>query len=410
QASQIFGGLELKLWDQRDRSQAEVMAEIQQKYATVAGLEIYTFGWPALPGVDAGLPVSFVIASTDDYTQIEAVADALLAKARDSGKFIFVNKSIRHSRPELNVQIDREEASALGVEMHEIAETLQTLLGEGEVNRFAIQGRTYRVIPQADSDFRLNGSDLTQYYVRSASGKMIPLSSVVSVSTVVRPNDRAQYQQLNSVTIQGMMMPPNTLGDGLQFFQDALKAEAPKGYRAGYEGESRRYIQEGNSFLVLFGASLILIYLVLSAQFNSFRDPMIVLVSVPLSLFGALLPLALGFATLNIYTQVGLLTLVGLISKHGILIVDFANRLEAQGQDRFAAVTQAATMRLRPILMTTFATVLGVWPLLIASGAGEASRFAIGLMIAAGMCVGTLFTLYVLPTFYPALWGTSQAK
>ena len=410
QASQIFGGLELKLWDQRDRSQAEVMAEIQQKYATVAGLEIYTFGWPALPGVDAGLPVSFVIASTDDYTQIEAVADTLLAKARDSGKFIFVNKSIRHSRPELNVQIDREEASALGVEMPEIAETLQTLLGEGEVNRFAIQGRTYRVIPQADSDFRLNGSDLTQYYVRSASGKMIPLSSVVSVSTVVRPNDRAQYQQLNSVTIQGMMMPPNTLGDGLQFFQDALKAEAPKGYRAGYEGESRRYIQEGNSFLVLFGASLILIYLVLSAQFNSFRDPMIVLVSVPLSLFGALLPLALGFATLNIYTQVGLLTLVGLISKHGILIVDFANRLEAQGQDRFAAVTQAATMRLRPILMTTFATVLGVWPLLIASGAGEASRFAIGLMIAAGMCVGTLFTLYVLPTFYPALWGTSQAK
>jgi multidrug efflux pump len=232
---------------------------------------------------------------------------------------------------------------------------------------------------------------------------------VISVSTIVQPNVRSQYQQLNSITIQGMMMPPNTLGDGLQFLEQELKNIAPKGYRAGYEGESRRYVQEGNSFLFLFGASLILIYLVLSAQFNSFRDPLVVLVSVPLSLFGALLPLALGWETLNIYTQVGLLTLVGLIAKHGILIVDFANRLEQEGKDRFEAVAEAATMRLRPILMTTFATVLGVLPLLLANGAGAASRFAMGLMIAAGMCVGTLFTLFVLPTFYPRL-GRAQSS
>ncbi|EGG29708.1 RND multidrug efflux transporter; Acriflavin resistance protein [Aequoribacter fuscus] len=277
------------------------------------------------------------------------------------------------------------------------------------MSRFAIEGRTYRVIPQAADDFRLSGSNLSQYYVRSLSGQMIPLSSVISVSTIVQPNVRSQYQQLNSITIQGMMMPPNTLGDGLQFLEQELKNIAPKGYRAGYEGESRRYVQEGNSFLFLFGASLILIYLVLSAQFNSFRDPLVVLVSVPLSLFGALLPLALGWETLNIYTQVGLLTLVGLIAKHGILIVDFANRLEQEGKDRFEAVAEAATMRLRPILMTTFATVLGVLPLLLANGAGAASRFAMGLMIAAGMCVGTLFTLFVLPTFYPRL-GRAQSS
>ena len=409
QQDQIFGGLELKLWDERERHQSEIIAEAQQKYSTVAGLEIYTFAWAALPGVDSGLPVNFVVASTDDYAQLEQVAEELLAKARESGKFIFVNKSLRHSRPELKVHIDREQAAALGVEMPEIADTLQTLLGDGEVSRFAIEGRTYRVIPQAADDFRLSGSNLSQYYVRSLSGQMIPLSSVISVSTIVQPNVRSQYQQLNSITIQGMMMPPNTLGDGLQFLEQELKNIAPKGYRAGYEGESRRYVQEGNSFLFLFGASLILIYLVLSAQFNSFRDPLVVLVSVPLSLFGTLLPLALGWETLNIYTQVGLLTLVGLIAKHGILIVDFANRLEQEGKDRFEAVAEAATMRLRPILMTTFATVLGVLPLLLANGAGAASRFAMGLMIAAGMCVGTLFTLFVLPTFYPRL-GRAQSS
>lgn len=409
QQDQIFGGLELKLWDERQRHQSEILAEAQAKYSTVGGLEIYTFAWAALPGVDAGLPVNFVVASTDDYVALVGVAEALLAKARESGKFIFVNKSVRHSRPELKVQIDREQAAALGVEMPEIADTLQTLLGDAEVGRFAIEGRTYRVIPQADDDFRLSGSNLSQYYVRSLSGQMIPLSAVISVSTVVQPNVRSQYQQLNSITIQGMMMPPNTLGDGLSLLEQELKAIAPKGYRAGYEGESRRYIQEGNSFLYLFGASLVLIYLVLSAQFNSFRDPLVVLVSVPLSLFGALLPLALGYETLNIYTQVGLLTLVGLIAKHGILIVDFANRLEQEGKDRFKAVAEAATLRLRPILMTTFATVLGVVPLLLADGAGAASRFAMGLMIAAGMCVGTLFTLFVLPTFYPRL-GDKQIR
>jgi multidrug efflux pump len=263
-----------------------------------------------------------------------------------------------------------------------------------------MEGRSYKVIPQADRGFRLTKEWLERYYVRTSEGSLVPLATVVKLNKNVRPNRMKQYQQLNAVTLQGMVLPPNTLGDGLSFLEETLAEVAPLGYRAGYEGESRRFIEESQGFLVLFASSLIFIYLVLSAQFNSFRDPFIVLISVPLSIFGALVPLALGLATLNIYTQVGLLTLIGLISKHGILIVDFANQKMLEGLDRKSAVLEAAGLRLRPILMTTFATVLGVLPLLLAFGAGANARFAIGLMIAAGMLVGTLFTLFVLPTFY----------
>jgi multidrug efflux pump subunit AcrB len=226
---------------------------------------------------------------------------------------------------------------------------------------------------------------------------------VVTLGQKVEPNSLKQFQQLNSATIQGFVLPPNTLGDSLEFLEQALYEVAPTGFRVGYQGASRRFIEESQGFLLLFATSLVFIYLVLAAQFNSFRDPLIVLISVPLSVFGAIVPLALGLATLNIYTQVGLLTLIGLISKHGILIVDFANRLVLEGYDRKAAVLKAAALRLRPILMTTVATVLGVLPLVLAFGAGANSRFAIGLMIAAGMSVGTLFTLFVLPTFYLVL-------
>jgi multidrug efflux pump len=223
---------------------------------------------------------------------------------------------------------------------------------------------------------------------------------VISLESRVEPNELTQYQQLNSTTLQGIMMSPHSLGTGLEFLKETLEAIAPAGFREGYTGGSRRFVQESASFPVLFGLSLILILLVLAAQFNSFRDPFVVLVTVPLSIFGAIVPIALGFATLNIYTQIGLLTLIGLISKHGILIVEFANKLAETGLDRREAVLKAAALRLRPILMTTFATVLGVWPLLVASGAGANSRFSIGLMITAGMLVGTLFTLFVVPVFY----------
>jgi multidrug efflux pump len=274
------------------------------------------------------------------------------------------------------------------------------MLGEAEANRFSLEGRSYKVIPQADRGFRLTKEWLERYYLRTESGDLVPLSTVIELDQRVEPNSLTQYQQLNSVTVQGFVLPPNSLGTGLEFLQQALKEVAPVGYRAGYEGESRRFIQESESFGVLFAVSLIFIYLVLAAQFNSLRDPFVVLVAVPMSIFGAVVPLALGVGTLNIYTQVGLLTLIGLISKHGILIVDFANHMVEEGMDRRKAVLEAAALRLRPILMTTFATVLGVLPLVMASGASSASRFAIGLVITTGMLVGTLFTLFVLPTFY----------
>jgi multidrug efflux pump len=409
--TQAFGGLEFKPWSQRTRTQKELQTGLQAGFAKISGLEIFTFAPPSLPGSDAGLPVNFVITSTADYTGLDRVSEAVLAKARDSGLFAFVNKSLRYSRPELTVAIQRDLAARLGVSMEAIGETLQTMLGGVEVNRFSMEGRSYKVIPQAHRGFRLDRESLARYYVRTTGGELVPLSTIVRIDSRVEPNTLTQYQQLNSVTIQGMMMPPNTLGTGLEFLDRALKEVAPVGFRVGHEGESRRFVQETTGIGVLFAVSLAFIFLVLSAQFNSFRDPLVVLVAVPLSIFGAVVPLALGWETLNIYTQVGLLTLIGLISKHGILIVDFANhKVRDEGMDRRQAVLEAATLRLRPILMTTFATVLGVLPLLLAFGAGANSRFAIGLVITSGMLVGTLFTLFVLPTFYLPFARRGAAK
>lgn len=399
----VFGGMELVPWSERDRSLEEVRTELQSKLNKISGLEIFTFPWQSLPGADSGLPLTFVISTNSDYSELERVTEEVLQKARASGLYAFVQSDLRYSRPEVQVQIDRELAARLGISMQEIGRTLQIMLGEAETNRFSMEGRSYKVIPQADRGFRLTKEWLERYYLRTTSGDLVPLSTVINLTQKVQPNTLKQYQQLNSATIQGFVLPPNSLGTGLEFLETSLYEVAPSGYRIGYEGESRRFIQESDSFLSLFMMSLIFIYLVLSAQFNSFRDPFIVLISVPLSIFGALVPIALGFATLNIYTQVGLLTLIGLISKHGILIVDFANKRVSNGLNRRDAVLEAAALRLRPILMTTFATVLGVVPLLLAYGAGANSRFAIGLMIAAGMSVGTLFTLFVLPVIYQLL-------
>ena len=401
-----MGGLSLVHWNDRERSQEEIMLELQPKFNRVSGLEIFTFSDPRLPGADSGLPINFVIASNQDYQRVDAVAEKVIQKARESGLFIFVSKTLKFTRPEVLVNINRAKAARLGVSVRSISDTLAIMLGEAEVNRFTMEGRSYKVIPQTSPDFRLTRTELEKYYVRTESGDLIPLATLVSLDQRVEPNDLSQYQQLHSTNIQGMMMPPNSLGTGLNFLAQTLDEVAPAGFRAGYEGEARRFIQERSSFALLFGLSLTIIFLVLAAQFNSFRDPLVVLIAVPMSIFGAVVTLALGAATLNIYTQIGLLTLIGLISKHGILIVGFANDLVAKGKSRHEAVLESASLRLRPILMTTAATVIGVVPLLVASGAGANSRFSIGLMIAAGMFVGTLFTLFVVPTFY--LLGSAQ--
>ena len=396
----VIGGLSLLHWDERERTQQQVQAELQQKFDRIAGLKVFTFGDPPLPGANAGLPISFVVGSTADYRDVMAVGEQLLQAARESGLFVFLTQTLEYNRPEIQVNIDRERASRLGISMQEIGDTLNMMLGETEINRFTLEGRSYKVIPQAARDFRLNSEELEKYYLRTASGKLVPLSALISLQTQVEPNALTQYQQLNSTTIQGIMMPPNSVGTGLEFLRGKLREIAPPNFREGYTGTSRLFVQESASFPQLFALALLLIYLVLAAQFNSLRDPLVVLLTVPLSIFGAVVPIALGFVTLNIYTQIGLLTLVGLISKHGILIVEFTNKLVLQGLSHRDAVLQAASLRLRPILMTTFATVLGVWPLVIASGAGANSRFSIGLVITTGMLAGTLFTLFVVPVFY----------
>ncbi|GAB5414917.1 MAG: multidrug efflux RND transporter permease subunit MexW [Congregibacter sp.] len=408
--SSNFGAVSLVPWDQRERSQQEVQQELQAKVSSIAGMEMFSFGTPALPGSDAGLPVKFVVASTADYARIESVGAELVKAAQESGLFIFINQSLDFNRPEVNVNIERELAARLGISMQDIADTLAVMLGEAEVNRFTRDGRSYKVIPQAGRNFRLTQAELEKYYLRTAGGDLVPLSSVISLTRRVEPNVLSQYQQLNSTTLQGMVMPPNTLGDGLSFLEEELQRIAPRGFRAGYTGASRRYMQETSTFPVLFAMSLLLIFLVLAAQFNSFRDPLVVLVAVPLSIFGAMLPIAMGVMTLNIYSQIGLLTLIGLIAKHGLLIVEFANQLgRTKNLAPREAVLESATLRLRPILMTTFATVLGVLPLAIASGPGANARFSIGLTIIAGMLVGTLFTLFVLPAFYLPLSAQSLA-
>jgi hydrophobe/amphiphile efflux-1 (HAE1) family protein len=398
--SDNFGGVTLHPWSQRGRTQQEVQAEFQKKLSGVAGMEMYSFGTPPLPGFDAGLPVSFVVATTADYEEVMRVGEELVQAANESGLFAFVKQTLDFNRPEIRVNIDRELASRLGISMRDIGQTLSTMLGEVEVNRFNLEGRSYKVIPQAGRGFRLTKEELEKYYVRTTSNELVPLSAIISLESAVEANELTQYQQLNSTTIQGIMMPPNSLGTGLDFLRDKLREIAPLGFKEGYTGASHRFMQETTNFPVLFLLAMILIFLVLAAQFNSFRDPIVVLLSVPLSIFGAVVPIALGFATLNIYTQIGLLTLIGLISKHGILIVEFANKLVLQGKTRYEAVLEASSLRLRPILMTTFAMVLGVWPLVIASGPGANSRFSIGLMITAGMLVGTLFTLFVIPVLY----------
>jgi len=375
-----IGGLDLKPWDERERTQQELLVEFQQKLNGLAGVKAFTFGSAPLPGSDSGLPVSFVVASTATHEEVEQVGEQLLQAARESGLFTFISQSLEFTRPEIKVKIDRARAARLGISMRSIGRTLGVMLGEAETSRFSMEGRSYKVIPQAAQGFRLTKKELEKYYLRTSSDELVPLSAVISLESSVQANELTQYQQMNSTTLQGMMTPPNSLGTGLAFLEEKLAEIAPTGFRAGYTGGSRRFVQEAASFPALFATSLTIIFLVLAAQFNSFRDPLVVLVTVPLSIFGAVVPIALGFATLNIYTQIGLLTLIGLISKHGILIVDFANQLVREGTCRIEAILEAASLRLRPILMTTFATVLGVWPLLIASGAGANSRYSIGLV------------------------------
>jgi len=406
--SQGIAGMILKPWGDRELGQKQVLQSLGPKLAEIPGGQVVAFALPSLPGSTGGTPVQFVIRTAGDFQTLSGVLERMQAEARKSGLFIFTDGDLKFDTPQLEVKIDASKANALGISMQDIGATLATFLGGNYVNRFSLYGRSYEVIPQAPRDFRLSAEWLTRYQLRTASGALTPLSTVVQITEKIQPNALTSFQQMNSATLSGVPFPGRTLGETLDFLKAKAGETFPEGYTYDFLGESRQYVQEGDTLALAFAFSLIVIYLVLAAQFESFRDPVIILIALPTSMFGALLPLnVLGFfgaASINIYTQIGLMTLIGLISKHGILMVDFANAMQrTQGLSPREAIEHAAGVRLRPILMTTAAMVIGVIPLITAAGAGAKSRAAIGIVIAAGMSIGTLFTLFVTPTVYSLL-------
>jgi multidrug efflux pump len=398
---QSIAGMVFKPWDQRTKTTNEVQPALQQELSKVAGVRVAAFQPPALPG-SFGLPVQFVIVTTDPFARLNDVAQQFLQEALKSGMFIFLDCDLKIDNPQSDIVIDRDKTAQLGLKMSDVGGAMSAMLGGGYVNYFSISGRSYKVIPQVQQRFRLNAQQLLDYYIRTGDGSLVPLSTIASIKTHTVPESLNHFQQLNGATIQGVAMPGVAQGDALAYLQNLSKRLLPEGYSVDYGGLSRQYIQETSGFATTFGFALIIIFLALAALFESFRDPVIILVSVPMSIAGALIFVSLGFGgmSLNIYTEVGLVTLMGLISKHGILIVQFANHLQEVGRSKREAIEQAAGIRLRPILMTTAAMVLGVAPLITASGAGAVSRFQMGIVIASGLSIGTLFTLFVVPAVY----------
>ncbi|WP_078121777.1 efflux RND transporter permease subunit [Thiosocius teredinicola] len=399
----VFGGFKMEPPSQRERSQMDVQPELQGKLAGIAGFQTAMFPRPSLPG-NRGLPFQFVIQSDADFRELDQIADQLIGQGMASGQFQFLQKSIEFSRPKAVVAIDRDRAGDLGISMADIGQNLATLLGGNYVNRFSLEGRSYKVIPQSEKTFRLTPEMLGDFYLRSASGEQVPLSSLVRIERAVEPSKRTQFQQLNAITVQGLPAPGVSEGDAMAAMEKIAGEVFPQGYSFDYTGQTRQFAQQGSALIATFFMSLLVIYLVLAAQFESWRDPLIILVSVPMSIAGAMAFLTLGFATMNIYTQVGLITLIGLIAKNGILIVEFANQLQIEeGLGKREAIEKASAIRLRPILMTTIAMLVAMVPLLTASGPGAVSRFDIGLVITTGLGIGTLFTLFVVPAVYMLL-------
>ncbi|HDZ57251.1 MAG TPA: multidrug efflux RND transporter permease subunit [Pseudomonas xinjiangensis] len=404
-----IGGFLLKPWDQRERTQMEMLPEVQKALNSVAGLQVFAFNLPSLPGTGGGLPLQYVINTPNDYESLLQVTERVKKRAQESGKFAFLDIDLAFEKPEVTIEIAREKAAQMGVAMEDIGVTLATLLGEGEINRFTIDGRSYKVIAQVERAYRDNSGWLNHYYVRNETGEMVPLGTLITLDERARPTQLNQFQQLNAARIQGV--PIVSMGEALATLDAIAAEELPQGFTVDYAGAARQFKQEGAALFLTFALAMALIYLVLAAQFESFRDPLVILVTVPLSICGALIPLFLGLSTMNIYTQVGLVTLIGLISKHGILIVEFANQLQRdQGMSVREAVEASAAIRLRPVLMTTAAMVFAMIPLLLAQGAGAVSRFDIGMVIASGLTVGTLFTLFVLPAVYILVSGKGKQR
>jgi len=395
-----FGGMVTKPWSERKKTAQQLLLESTGPLSKIAGIRVIPLTPPPLPG-GGDFPVDFVVASPAEPQQLLDFAKRLVTKAFASGIFIYADSDLKFDQPQTEVVFDRDKLRSQGVDLSQAGQDLSTLLGGNYVNRFSIQGRSYKVIPQVKRAERLTAEQLSQIYVTGSQDKLVPLSTFATLKTTTEPRELKKFQQLNAVRIQGVVPPGVPLDQALRVLEDEAKTILPQGFTVDYAGESRQLRTEGSKFLGTFLLSGILIYLVLAAQFESFRDPFIILAgSVPLAISGALLFSFLGLTTLNIYSQVGLITLVGLISKNGILIVEFANHLQETGRDKLAAIIEAAETRLRPILMTTAATVIGHFPLVLAKGPGAGARNSIGIMLVSGMIIGTVFTLFIVPSIY----------
>ncbi|MSU51008.1 MAG: multidrug efflux protein, partial [Opitutus sp.] len=410
-----FSGMILKPWSERKRTVFQILPEVSGKFAQIPGFQLFAALPPALPG-GSNFPVEFVIASTADSADMLKLAEKIQLKAAQSGIFYFPPQiDLKFDQPQSEIVIDREKAATLGLNLTQVGADLGVALGGNYVNRFNIAGRSYKVIPQIERSERLNPGQLNDIYVTGPKGELVPLSSIATIKNTTVPRSLNRFQQLNSVKLSGMTN--RTLDEALRVMENAAREVLPPGFTVDYTGESRQLRQEGNKFLPAFSLAIVLIFLALAVQFNSFRDPLVILAgSVPLALFGALVFTALKMpnpnlpfwtngwtTTMNIYAQVGLVTLVGLIAKNGILIVEFANKLQEEGRSKLDAVQEAAMTRLRPVLMTSVATIAGHFPLTLVDGAGAAARNSIGLVLVGGMSIGTLFTLFVLPALYVLL-------
>jgi multidrug efflux pump len=404
-----FSGMVTKPWSERARTTEEMVGEVFAKASAIPGVQVIATTPPPLPG-GGNFPVEFVIVSTAEPRELLEFGNQLVAKALESGLFMFADTDLKFDQPQAEIVFDRDRVAALGLNLQQVGADLGTMLGGNYVNRFSIQGRSYKVIPQVTRAERLTPDHLHHLYVSGPAGKLVQLSTFATLKPTVEPRAIFRFQQLNSVKIQGAIPPNVTLDQALTFLETEAAKILPRAFTMDYAGEARQLRREGNSLNTTLILSLILIFLVLAAQFESFRDPLIILGgSVPLALSGSLMFTFLGFTTLNIYSQIGLITLVGLVAKNGILIVEFANTLQEAGQSKIHAVIEAASTRLRPILMTSVATIGGHTPLILATGPGAGSRNSIGIVLVSGMAIGTLFTLFVVPAIYLLLARTRRA-
>ncbi|HKQ94934.1 MAG TPA: efflux RND transporter permease subunit [Aestuariivirgaceae bacterium] len=406
--TQFMGFGRLQDWSDRDRKQQDIVSRLQPQLQRIPGIQAYATNLPSLGVRGGGRPVQFVIQSSGSYEELGDYAERIVARIETYPGLTNVETDLNLNKPELSVDIDRDKVADLGLDIAAIGRTLETLLGGREVTRYEVDGEQFDVVVQLAAEERTSPETLSRIFVRSAGGEMIQLSNLVKIRETVVPKELRRFNQLRAVTIEANLAPGYTIGEGLAFLDQAARDTLPAGALTDVTGQSREFRTASSNLAIMFVLALLFIYLVLSAQFESFRDPLIIMITVPLSMAGALAALHYSGGTLNVYSQIGLVTLVGLITKHGILIVEFANQKQAQGLDRLQAVKEAAALRLRPILMTTGAMVLGAVPLAIAHGAGAESRQQIGWVIVGGLTLGTLLTLFVVPTVY-SLVGRKHA-